>query len=353
MPGRHAVVTQEKDAPHFGDVNIPRLTRAYIGPVNGHDYLGIYAMAGNLLPEMARISGFGELGRMPTEAALASRERGLVKHFGGAATFQDNIRTTREQLGLPAASSIAVSAGMVRRSRIMEPRVGSFIHGQSVPESVDKTVVQSAVGRWMMRRADMLIDFAKDASRPTKKVGEVVIAAGSRQMKEGEHKFVADLAQVNGELPTERDFSRQVVGPYLEAAGFIVRHTDAESTVGENVVRSIAEAPGLMDGTVLAAVNVPSVTHVAGQMRMGLREVDKSFDWDGEQFFVLATDTRDLALSGESAATHQNPEAAVGAVARDALWAHNNARDWFMTSSEFAGIREIHNPFIQDLQGAA
>lgn len=272
----------------------------------------VHQLAEGLLPEMAETMGY-ELTDQPDVDNL----RGLIGHIGPAKWLQDNIALVRERLGT-AEDAQVVAAGWTERSGVMIPMTRSFVSPEiAVPDEVDSAVITGGVARWMLRRADRLERVTARGMR----VGRVVIAAGSRQMRPSEHARVADYAILNGAEPTEADFARTYMVPALAEAGHETELVAVDSSDGDDVMRAAAEAT--RGGTVLAVGNAPAAIQVAGQYRLAAREASAGFDTSGDQLFMTA-DTLPVARGSEGPATHQNPFTALGQIARSALFLRMN-----------------------------
>lgn len=274
----------------------------------------VHELAGGLLPEMAQTLGY-ELGESPDEASL----RGFIGHIGPAMWLQDNIELVQEKLGT-TESAKAVAADWVEHSGITEPLYRSFASPEvTVPTEFDAAFMTGGVARWMLRRAAHLRNLTEVSEVS---VSDVVVAAGTREMKESEHSEVRELAKVFGRLPTEAEFAQTRIVPMLRSSGISARAVAVESGVGDEVMQSVVEE---MDdkGSILAIGNAPAGIQVAGQFRVAARKENAGFDADGSRLFV-ASDAMPVSRYAESAATHQNPYTALGQVARSALILHLN-----------------------------
>lgn len=277
----------------------------------------VYHLGRGLLPEMARVMEY-DLGITPTEEAL----QGFVGHIGPARWLQDNIEVVRGRLGYygQEKDSVMLAADWTEQSGVMEPVHRSFASPEiTLPGEFDVAVITGGVGRWMLRRAAHLRDLFEVSGV---RMGEAVVAAGTRQMKESEHALVADLAARQGHLPTESEFAHRLIVPRLQVAGIRARALDIGTHVGDEVMKEAAYAIQNR-GTILSVANAPAAIQTAGQLRVALRDLKPDFDASGEQLFVSA-DAMPVARHGESPATHQNPYTALGQIARNALFVHRN-----------------------------
>lgn len=280
---------------------------------------GVYGLADGLLPEMAAATGF-DMGTTPSEEEL----RRFIGHIGPKKTLQDNIEQARELLGTNG-DAVQIAADWVERSGVMMPYRSSFrdpSHADALSEVVvDTAVWNSCVGRWNERRAQALLKETQ-----FNQIGKVVILAGTRQMGESEHDEVARIASREGELPTETQFTKDYIAPWLQRFGIETNVIAVESTDGDEIFRQgLGIARFVLDGTVLAVGNAPATIQVTGQLRYNARKIVPSFDDSNrvEQLFMLG-DTIPVARQGESPKTHQNPLTALGQIARDAYLLHLN-----------------------------
>lgn len=274
----------------------------------------VYELAGGLLPDMAEALDF-DLGEEPSEDAISR----FVGHIGPAKELQENIGLVQQRLGTEA-SAISLAAGWTERSGVLAPVHRSFANPEiAVPSEFDTAIITGGVARWMLRRAARIRDLAEVSGQ---NFGEVLVAAGTRQMKENEHASVARLAELSGQLPTEADFAEGVIVPRLQAAGLAARAVRIGTSVGDEAMKEVAHAIQNRD-TVLVAANAPAAIQTAGQLRVAAKDNRADFDTTGEQLFVTG-DGFPLARHGESAATHQNPYTALGQIARNALFLQRN-----------------------------
>lgn len=275
----------------------------------------VYELAGGLLPEIADTMSY-DLGGQPTAEAL----QGFVGHIGPAKWLQDNIGVVRQRLGADG-DALSIAADWTERSGIMQPLYRNFTTPEMrTPLEIDTAVIGSGVARWMLRRVNQLRTLHEVAELKT---GEVLVAGGSREMKESEHPFVANLATAIGKLPTEAQFSSLVMVPRLLQEGFNAKAVAPNTQVGDAVMEAVAYEMS-RDGTVLVVGNAPAGIQSAGQFRLAAQKVESDFDVDGGQLF-MAADSLPIARHGEGPATHQNPYTALGQIARNALFLHRNA----------------------------
>lgn len=271
-------------------------------------------LADGLLLEIGHATGYAWTAS-PTEEDLA----GLVGHIGPEKWLQANIGLVQEHLR-SSDDAVTVAADWTDRSGILTPMHRSFAYAEiAVPEEFDTATFNSAVARWMLRRANHLKELTGQGIR----VGGAVIVAGSREMKATESPFVEDYAHLHGKLPTEAQFANYALKGYLEDAGIDTEIIAVDSEKGDELVRVSAEAIG-DSGTVLAVANAPAAIQVAGQYRLAARELYPGFDARGEQLF-MSSDKIDVARHGEPPATHQNPFTALGQIARSGLFLGRNA----------------------------
>jgi hypothetical protein len=276
---------------------------------------GVYGLSGGLLPEMARALGY-KLGDQPTEDAL----RGFIGHVGPAKFLQDNIALVQALLGT-TRDATAIAADWADRSKSLTTHHRSFVNPElQTPDEVNSAIITGGVARWMLRRANRLVEHLAAGNR----VEEIILAAGSRTMKASEHPLVAAYIAGNGEGPKESDFMKDVIAPQLRFAvkkyDVAVRVVAVDSESGSEVMDRAAFVAdlGRRNRTAVVISNAPAGVQNAAQLREAGRGINPAFDRNGDQLFVL-TDSIEVARHGEGPATHQNPFTALGQIARNAL----------------------------------
>jgi len=278
---------------------------------------GVFGLSDDLLKDMAE--GFGYEGfqhlEQPTEASL----REFVGVAGKAKTLQDNIARTEEQLGVRGnANEMAI--GWVKRAGIMVPMDRSFVHPEvSTPKQLDMALITGGVARWVLRRADRLIALKESGVD----IGRVVLAAGKRDMGAAEHDLVAGWP-FRG-TPTEQNFMRKIVADKLEVAGIAADVLAIDSQKGDEVMAEVVDRTGLTGKRTVVVGNTPNGVQNAGALRAAAREADPTYDLRGNQLYVV-TDKFPLAEQGQPPATHQNPLTALGQIARNALYLHQQSQ---------------------------
>lgn len=282
---------------------------------------GVFGLGGGVLLDMAQGFGYTGFGEQPTEEAL----RKFVGIAGKAKTLQDNVEAVQERLG-SNEDATALAIGWIDRSGVMNQLDRSFVSPKpelSTPQHVDTAIITGGVARWMLRRADRLINHVavpENNPKAANTVGRVVLAAGQRRMAPTEHKLIEDWA--HPEEPTEYNFMRYEIVSKLQKAGM---HADVIDVDGENGNQVMANTAwrsniGIAD-TTLVVSNASAGIQNAGSLRRAARQYSPGFDVSGKRLFVV-TDKFALAREGEPAATHQNPMTVLGQLARNALYLH-------------------------------
>jgi hypothetical protein len=271
----------------------------------------VYELADGLLPEIASAAGH-ELASQPDAENIGS----LIGKIGPDKELQKNISVVREALGTDARDQIA---GWIERAGIMAPLDRSFAVNVERPDATDAIVLTGGVANWMMRRAmqGIRLDPAKH--------GSVLMAAGSRQMGAGEHQLVASFAREHdGNMPTEAQFADRFTRQMFEMAEFDFSLVEVAGGGGDHVAAELFAAhPELSEQTITVVSNAPNGIQAAGELRLAGRNLRADFDSNGDQVYVY-TDSFPLARNGEKPATHQNPETALGQLARNALYLVRN-----------------------------
>lgn len=270
----------------------------------------VYELANGLLLRMAEAARY-DLGLEPSEVAIS----GLIGRYGPEKELQKNISLVKEILG---PDSTRITADWVDESGALHPVNRSFAHDTRPPEKVDAVVWSGGVANWLLRRTGVT-----ERLDPTK-VGSVLLPVGNLQMSPGQHQLVATYARLHGKLPTQADFVETYVTGRLKLADFRYEVIQVEEEKGDKILDALFEAkPELLGQTVLVAANAPNSIQAAGEVRLSAKKRNPEFDRAGDQLFMVS-DTIPVARRGESTATHQNPDSALGQIARNALFLHRN-----------------------------
>jgi hypothetical protein len=284
---------------------------------------GVYDLSGGLLRDMAESTGY-ELTPQPDTQNLSD----FIGYIGPRRTLQDNIELARERMSATDdADDVSIAADWVERSGSLNALERNFTtEGKDFPiEGFGVALFNTAVGRWQERRANKIIELKGRGV----KIGHVVILAGTREMGEGEHPQVAEIAAQDGVLPTEHRFASTYIADLLKNSGLPTYVTKVDNKDGDTVIREgMAQHLWVRDWNILAVGNAPSALQVAGQFRKAARSLGfgGGFDDFGSQLFV-AGDSIEVARHGEAASTHQNPFTALGQIARNALMLHEQSHD--------------------------
>ncbi len=300
-------ISLRREMTNFADYNL-----GYLGWAHEQ---GIFGLADELVPEMMEAAGVERDEHASDEAAL----RALVGALSPNKELVLNINTTMEKLG---ENAVERAIEWVDRSGVLEPINRSFQRDETPPKKVDSIVFSGGVANWMLRRT-ALLERLDPAS-----TDRVVIAAGERVMKPGEHQMVKNYAQNNGRLPTEYEFMGKYILPRIGHAGFndrTIHFVDGRSSNADEIwAEAIRKNSKLVGPTrTLIVTNAPNSIQAAGQFRLSARQVDEGFDGLVSQLFVVS-DSIPVARHGEKSPGLQDPVTAIGQIARNALVLHQN-----------------------------
>jgi hypothetical protein len=271
---------------------------------------GVYNLADGVLREIGDWFDF-ILGEEPTEAEL----RGLIAAVGPAKTLQDNIQHVQSVLGPDA---INIAAEWLEHSCMMDAVGGAFSAPMTeLPELFDATIVLGGVANWQLRRMMTLLRL--DPNR----LSRVVWALGKRVMGDSEHQLVKTLNWPNEPKITEFGFCDIVIAPLLRRAQLGPQLVYVDSTSGDEVCAEAASAAhyAVNNGKVLVIGNAPSTIQSAGQFLAAARQLNPSFNENGDQLYMKG-DFFPVARHGEGKDTHQHPLSGIGALIRAALFLH-------------------------------
>lgn len=296
------------------------------------------ALAGGVLKEIAEATNF-DLSATPTEEEIKDLTGSIARNR----EFQENIGRVSKHLGSDATE---VMADWVERSGVLKPVERAFTDPSiPLPNKFGFVVVQSdVVMNWFLRRKGQAERLDPEA------VGELLLVAGTRKVKPGEHQLAAtinrnkrreaDLVEEKDEPKPETDEEKKAqkkereehyptapellktlrVIEGLKAAGFNAHLIEVDGSSGREVLNGLIEQrPALLENAVMAIGNAPSTIQAAGQLQDAARRIDAGFNSSGDQLFMKG-DTIQVARNGESPATHQNPETALGQIVRNAKY---------------------------------
>lgn len=277
---------------------------------------GVYGLAGGLLPEMARVMRYEGLGDTPTEAAL----RGFIRHVGPDKWLQNNIGLVQQLLGTDA-NAVSIAADWIEQSGCLKALDRSFVRPDlRTPTHVDVAVISGGVARWMLRRANRLIEHIAAGNR----VGKIILVAGNDAMKSTEHAMVAANAAGQDKGDEQSEFMHAVIAPMVRFAvrrlGTPVHVIPVGSGEGSDVMATAAIAGELADRTAVLVGNAPAGVQTAAQLRRAVRQLKEGYDRDGTQLYVL-TDDIEVDRHGKGPMM-QNSLTALGLFGRNALGAH-------------------------------
>jgi hypothetical protein len=269
---------------------------------------GVYDLADGLLRGIARAFDY-TLGNTPCEPEIF----GLIGAVGPHKTLQDNIQHVMDVLG---PTAVAKTGSWMEWSGCMQATSGAFMAPGTtpLPDRIGSVVWTGGVANWQLRRRNLA-----ERLDPTT-VDEIILVTGNRLMAGNEHPLVATFIRHEDRQPTEYEFASIYVEPVLENAGFTVSVQRVDSQNGDEVCEAVfRQNSDLLGETVLTVGNAPNLIQGAGQLRAAARQVDPSFDQDGNQLFMIG-DSFPVAHKGESKDTHQNPLSGIGQIVRNAAF---------------------------------
>lgn len=288
------------------------------------DPRGIYSLSDGLIPEIAQAFDYN-LGEGYPETQEIS---GLIGVVGQAKELQDNIGRVQERLGVDLGG-LALASGWVERSASLGVLERSFTSPtREIPKSVERLATTGGVARWMLRRMATIEEIQGQGTKIRTKT--VHLMTGNREMKETEHDYVGDLAKKLGKLPTESDFTKEILIPKIKKIGLRAVHSEIESDNGDEIfLEGIETNPIIRHSDQIVIIgNAPSTVMTTGQFYRQARSLYPDFNRWGNQLF-MAGDSYDLAKTPDQAknpAKYQNPYTALGQIARNGLLLHSAAQ---------------------------
>lgn len=303
-------------APNFNTFNL-----------NNMPHRGVYGLADELLPEMARAIDF-EIGTYPTQAAL----QGLVKQYEYKWMLKNKITQVRQRLNLTKrVSAFAIATDWVQRSGIAEPLNRPYRYDQPQIEdfSFERTIITPTTGRGMMSQIDQLEQLAMGSSEKeagqkaqnVQKLGQIHLLASARPMMASEHNWVANFIEESGKQPKEYDFVENLILPKLTGIGLDVDITRVSETDAFQIATAAAQKIEKSD-RVLTISTAPIAIKAASQLRQAVRERHSRFDADTtSQLHVLS---RGVDFKSGRKGTARTPLAFLSHIARTALTIYQN-----------------------------
>lgn len=300
---------------------------------DGHDFTNydlsqdnIYELADGVIPEIAATANFdlieesvGQHSQVQGQPQPAEKPlRGLVGLLGPDKELQKNIGRVKEALGEKA---LEIVIEWEEHSGIMYPVKRAYLKNTPIPKTKEKiAVINGGTASWMLRRRAQA-----ERLDPKEDVTEIIMAAGKREMSTDEHQLVSTYQRRHGKLPTEADFLDEYVVGHLRDLGHntspVVR---ADTKNAKEVFDTlVAERPDILSNIVVVIANAPNAIQATGQLRLGARRANTTFDSNGDQLF-MDSDSFPLARRGEDKSTHQNPFTALSQLARNALILYQN-----------------------------
>lgn len=287
---------------HFGCYD---LGKVYENP-------GLISTIGDgVLIEIAEAFGY-PLPDAPTVESLQE----LIGMAAPRKTLQDNATFTQELIG---ANAYEVCADWLTRAHAVDAVNGSFIDPTvNTPEWINTVVITGGVANWQLRRLAVAQQIDPDY------VGQVLLPVGNRPMGLHEHQLVRTYAREYKQTPpTEAEFADRFILPALAAVGFKnPQLVPVDSNKGDDVLAKLfTEYPNMLepDDTTLVVGNAPSTIQAAGQFRTAARKVDASYDYRGDQLFMIGDAVR-IARPGEQPVHGQNAITGLGALLRNFLF---------------------------------
>lgn len=289
----------------------------------------VYELAGGVIPEIAAAANFDLRENLVEQREGQAQEppqpaekplRGLVGLLGPDKELQKNISRVKEALG-DEDEALEIVIEWEERAGLMYPVRRAYAKNEPIPKTKKKKgVVNGGTAPWMLRRRD-------EAERldPKEDVEEIVLVAGKREMSAGEHQLVSTYQRRHGKLPTEADFLDEFVAGHLRNLGHNVDPVIRADTKNAKEVFDtlVAERPDILNNIVVVIANAPNAIQATGQLRLGARRADATFDSNGDQIF-MQSDSFALARRGESKATNQDPFSGLTQLARNALILYQN-----------------------------
>jgi len=291
------------------------LFSCYSLPAVQNDPSVIYSLGDRVLGEIATVFEF-DLPAVPTSADL----RVMIDSIAPHKTLQDNIQFAKEQLG---ADAFEIATAWLQRTGAMTALRGSFCDPTvAAPREVDTVVFSGGVANWMQRRLELTLRLDPEA------VGRILLPMGTRTMGIGEHQLVSTYQREYQTLPTETAYADRFIVETLAAAGFkTVELIPVDSGNSAEVLAELFRVhPDLLEPEheTLVVGNAPNVIQAAGQLRLAARQVDKSYDYRGNQLFMFG-DTFPIGVNGQPAWQAQNPLSGIGQILRNFMSLLENA----------------------------
>lgn len=266
----------------------------------------IYQFGNGLLADIATEFEIG-LPTIPTAATLQAMIAEIAPHK----TLQDNITFAQEFLG---KNAFDIATKWLQRSHAMDALHGSFCDTTvAAPQQVDSVVFSGGMANWMLRR--MMLTLRLNPQN----VGRILLPMGTRTLGAGEHQMVNTYKREHGEFPTEAQFADRFIVETIAGLGFVtIELIPADTANGTDVLANLFEVhPNLLEAghKTLIVGNAPNTVQAAAQFRLAAREVDKSYDYNGSQLFMLG-DTFPIGINGQPTWQAQNPLSGIGQILR-------------------------------------
>lgn len=280
----------------------------------------VMQLCDNLIPRLAEATGYTGFADGLSEEAF----NGFIAHVGKQAELQRNIEHVRSLLGDTEVDATQAAAQFLRQSEVLLPVNRSFVRPDlAVPSRVARIVVPSAVARWWLRKAGQVAHFHHVMEGTAYAVD---VLAGTRKMNASEHSWVARyIEQHHGEQPTERQFAAEVLVPMLQSLGVKdVELLEMFTSSGDDIANEyISKKPNVLNDVTLVVSNAPAAIHNAGQLRAAMRRINRDYDANGTQLFMLADGIIPAAYQ-QGTATHQNVFSGLSQVPRNAMFLDTN-----------------------------